>query len=178
MDLEHWRRTRTVAVPTYESELQTTAYFGTPEYLIQRLRQLQETHNVQYFGASMSFGKMQHADVMRLDGAVRAGRDAEVSLDEGAAMRGLTEALAEFIQAKTLQDVPSEGPGQGQEGDRRHLCGHARRCGERRPPHRCCATPSRPAKGGTSPLLGTGRMASAGDGGAGQRHLRPCPRLR
>jgi alkanesulfonate monooxygenase SsuD/methylene tetrahydromethanopterin reductase-like flavin-dependent oxidoreductase (luciferase family) len=65
MDLEHWRRTRTVAIPTYESELQTTAYFGTPEYLVQRIRQLQEMHHVQYFGASMSFGAMQHADVMR-----------------------------------------------------------------------------------------------------------------
>jgi alkanesulfonate monooxygenase SsuD/methylene tetrahydromethanopterin reductase-like flavin-dependent oxidoreductase (luciferase family) len=65
MDLEHWRRTRTVAIPTYESELQTTAYFGTPAYLVQRIRQLQEMHQVQYFGASMSFGAMQHADVMR-----------------------------------------------------------------------------------------------------------------
>jgi hypothetical protein len=64
-DLEEWRRTRTVAVPTYESELQTTAYFGTPDRLVQRLRWLQETHNVQYFGTSMSFGKMQHTDVMR-----------------------------------------------------------------------------------------------------------------
>jgi alkanesulfonate monooxygenase SsuD/methylene tetrahydromethanopterin reductase-like flavin-dependent oxidoreductase (luciferase family) len=65
MDLEHWRRTRTVAVPAYESELQTTAYFGTPAQLVQRLHWLQEEHNVQYFGASMSFGKMQHAEVMR-----------------------------------------------------------------------------------------------------------------
>jgi alkanesulfonate monooxygenase SsuD/methylene tetrahydromethanopterin reductase-like flavin-dependent oxidoreductase (luciferase family) len=64
-DLEHWRRTRTVEVPSYESELQTTAYFGTPDNLVQRLRWLQETHHVQYFGASMSFGKMKHADVMR-----------------------------------------------------------------------------------------------------------------
>lgn len=65
MDLEHWRRTRTVEVPTYETELKTTAYFGTPEQLIQRLRWLQEVHNVQYFGADMAFGKMQHADVMQ-----------------------------------------------------------------------------------------------------------------
>jgi alkanesulfonate monooxygenase SsuD/methylene tetrahydromethanopterin reductase-like flavin-dependent oxidoreductase (luciferase family) len=64
-DLEEWRRTRTVAVPTYESELQSTAYFGTPEQLVQRLRCLQKEYNVQYFGASMSFGKMRHADVMR-----------------------------------------------------------------------------------------------------------------
>jgi alkanesulfonate monooxygenase SsuD/methylene tetrahydromethanopterin reductase-like flavin-dependent oxidoreductase (luciferase family) len=65
MDLEHWRRTRTVAVPTYESELQTTAYFGTPDALVQRLRTLQQEHQVQYFGASMSFGKMPHAAVLR-----------------------------------------------------------------------------------------------------------------
>ena len=64
-DLEEWRHTRTVAVPTYESELQSTAYFGTPEQLVQRLRWLQKEHDVQYFGASMSFGKMPHADVMR-----------------------------------------------------------------------------------------------------------------
>jgi len=65
MDLEHWRRTRTVQVPTYETELQTTAYFGTPEQLVQRLRWLQEKHHVQYFGADMGFGKMLHTDVMR-----------------------------------------------------------------------------------------------------------------
>lgn len=65
MDLEHWRRTRTVAVPSYETELQTTAYFGTPDQLVQRLRWLQEVHQVQYFGADMAFGKMPHADVMR-----------------------------------------------------------------------------------------------------------------
>jgi alkanesulfonate monooxygenase SsuD/methylene tetrahydromethanopterin reductase-like flavin-dependent oxidoreductase (luciferase family) len=65
MDLEHWRHTRTVQVPAYETELQTTAYFGTPEQLVQRLRWLQEKYHVQYFGADMAFGKMQHADVLR-----------------------------------------------------------------------------------------------------------------
>jgi alkanesulfonate monooxygenase SsuD/methylene tetrahydromethanopterin reductase-like flavin-dependent oxidoreductase (luciferase family) len=64
-DLEHWRRTRTVKVPSYEEELQTTAYFGTPEQLVQRIRRLQEEHHVHYFGASMAYGKMKHADVMR-----------------------------------------------------------------------------------------------------------------
>jgi alkanesulfonate monooxygenase SsuD/methylene tetrahydromethanopterin reductase-like flavin-dependent oxidoreductase (luciferase family) len=54
-----------VQVPTYETELQTTAYFGTPEQLVQRLRWLQEKYHVQYFGADMAFGKMQHADVLR-----------------------------------------------------------------------------------------------------------------
>jgi alkanesulfonate monooxygenase SsuD/methylene tetrahydromethanopterin reductase-like flavin-dependent oxidoreductase (luciferase family) len=64
-DLEHWRRTRTVKVPSYEEELQTTAYFGTPEQLVQRIRRLQEEHKVEYFGASVSYGKMKHTDVMR-----------------------------------------------------------------------------------------------------------------
>jgi hypothetical protein len=65
LDLEQWRRRRTVEVPSYESELQTTAYFGSPEQIVQRIRRLREGHDVQYFGASMSFGKMRHADVMR-----------------------------------------------------------------------------------------------------------------
>lgn len=64
-DLDEWRRTRTVQLPSYETELQTTAYFGTPEELVQRLRWLQDVHQVQYFGADMGFGKMAHADVMR-----------------------------------------------------------------------------------------------------------------
>jgi alkanesulfonate monooxygenase SsuD/methylene tetrahydromethanopterin reductase-like flavin-dependent oxidoreductase (luciferase family) len=64
-DLDAWRRTRTVQPPSYETELQTTAYFGTPDQLIKRLQWLQEVHQVQYFGADMGFGKMQHADVMR-----------------------------------------------------------------------------------------------------------------
>ena len=65
MDLEEWRRSRTVEVPSYESELKSTAYFGTPEELVQRIRWLHKEHNVQYFGASMSFGKMKHTDVIR-----------------------------------------------------------------------------------------------------------------
>jgi alkanesulfonate monooxygenase SsuD/methylene tetrahydromethanopterin reductase-like flavin-dependent oxidoreductase (luciferase family) len=65
MDLDHWRRTRTIELPSYDTELNTTAYFGTPDQLVQRLRWLQDVHNVQYFGADMAFGKMQHADVMR-----------------------------------------------------------------------------------------------------------------
>jgi alkanesulfonate monooxygenase SsuD/methylene tetrahydromethanopterin reductase-like flavin-dependent oxidoreductase (luciferase family) len=64
-DLEHWRRTRTVKVPSYEEELQTTAYFGTPEQLVQRIRWLREEHQVEYFGASMAYGRMKHADVLR-----------------------------------------------------------------------------------------------------------------
>jgi hypothetical protein len=32
---------------------------------VRRIRFLQEEHDVQYFGASMSYGKMKHVDVMR-----------------------------------------------------------------------------------------------------------------
>jgi hypothetical protein len=32
---------------------------------VQRLRWLREEHHVEYFGASMAYGKMKHADVMR-----------------------------------------------------------------------------------------------------------------
>jgi hypothetical protein len=32
---------------------------------VQRIRWLREEHHVEYFGASMSYGKMKHADVMR-----------------------------------------------------------------------------------------------------------------
>ena len=52
-------------VPSYDEELQTTAYFGTPEQLVQRIRRLQDEYQVHYFGASMAYGKMKHADVMR-----------------------------------------------------------------------------------------------------------------
>lgn len=64
-DLEQWRRTRTIEPPGYESELETTAYFGAPGQMIEWIRWLQEEHNVQYFGVSMSFGSLKHAKVMR-----------------------------------------------------------------------------------------------------------------
>ena len=64
MDLDYWRRTRQVDPPSYESELETTAYFGTPDECVRRIRKLQQEHNIGYFGASMSFGKMEHAKVM------------------------------------------------------------------------------------------------------------------
>lgn len=65
VDLGHWRRTRPADPPSYESELETTAYFGTPEDCVSRIRKLQDKHNIEYFGASMSFGAMEHARVMR-----------------------------------------------------------------------------------------------------------------
>ncbi len=64
LDLDHWRRTRTEAPPTYESELDSV-YFVTPEECVKRIRRLQEEHDIGYFGASMSFGKMEHSKVMR-----------------------------------------------------------------------------------------------------------------
>ena len=65
VDLDHWRRTRPVDPASYESELETTTYFGTPEDCVRRIRKLQKEHNIGYFGASMSFGSMEHAKVMR-----------------------------------------------------------------------------------------------------------------
>ena len=65
VDLDHWRRTRTVDPPSYESELETTAYFGTPDQCVQKIAKLQKDHSIGYFGASMSFGSMKHAKVLR-----------------------------------------------------------------------------------------------------------------
>ena len=65
VDLEHWRRTRTVEPASYESELETTAYFGTPEQCVQRITKLRDEHGIGYFGASMSFGSMEHSKVLR-----------------------------------------------------------------------------------------------------------------
>ena len=65
MDLDHWRRTRTVEPASYESELETTAYFGTPEQCVERITTLRDEHGIGYFGASMSFGSMEHSRVMR-----------------------------------------------------------------------------------------------------------------
>ena len=64
-DLDHWRRTRTVTPASFESEAQTTTYFVTPDQCVQRIRNLQDNHGIGYFGASMSFGSMGHAEVMR-----------------------------------------------------------------------------------------------------------------
>ena len=37
----------------------------TPEQCVERLKFLQQEHGVGYFGASMSFGTMEHARVMK-----------------------------------------------------------------------------------------------------------------
>ena len=65
VDLAHWRRVRTAEPASYESELETTAYFGTPEQCVERIEKLRDEHSIGYFGASMSFGSMEHARVMR-----------------------------------------------------------------------------------------------------------------
>lgn len=65
VDLDHWRRTRPLHPPSYEFELETTAYFGTPDQCVQWIEKLRNDHNIGYFGASMSFGSMEHARVMR-----------------------------------------------------------------------------------------------------------------
>jgi alkanesulfonate monooxygenase SsuD/methylene tetrahydromethanopterin reductase-like flavin-dependent oxidoreductase (luciferase family) len=65
VDLDRWRRIRTVEPATYESELETTAYFGAPEQCVQRIARLRDEHGIGYFGASMSFGSMEHSRVLR-----------------------------------------------------------------------------------------------------------------
>ena len=65
VDLDHWRHTRAEHPPSYESELETNAYFGTPEQCAGWITKLQKEHGIGYFGASMSFGSMGHAKVMR-----------------------------------------------------------------------------------------------------------------
>ena len=51
--------------PSYESELQTTAYFGTPDQMTGWIGRLQKEHNVQYFGVNMAFGGLEHKKVLR-----------------------------------------------------------------------------------------------------------------
>ena len=65
VDLDHWRRIRTAEPASYESELETTAYFGTPEQCVDRITTLRDEYGIGYFGASMSFGSMEHSKVMR-----------------------------------------------------------------------------------------------------------------
>ena len=65
VDLDRWHRSRPTEPPSYESELETTAYFDTPDNCIRRIANLKKDHNIDYFGASMSFGSMNHYNVMR-----------------------------------------------------------------------------------------------------------------
>ena len=61
----HWRSVRTVEPASYESELETTCYFGTPDQCVEWIAHLRDDHGIDYFGASMSFGSMEHSRVMR-----------------------------------------------------------------------------------------------------------------
>ena len=65
IDLDRWRQTTTEAPPDYDAELKNTMYFGTPDQCTQWIERLRDEHNIGYFGASMSFGSMEHAKVMR-----------------------------------------------------------------------------------------------------------------
>ena len=64
-DLDQWITNRPEHPPSYESRLETTTCFGTPDQCIKRIRQLRDGHNVHYFGANMSFGTLEHGKVMR-----------------------------------------------------------------------------------------------------------------
>ena len=63
--MDEWITNRPEDPPRYESRLQTTTCFGTPEQCIARIKQLRDEHNVHYFGANMSFGTLEHDKVMR-----------------------------------------------------------------------------------------------------------------
>ena len=65
MDLDHWRRTRTQAPPSYETELAQTAYFGTPDQMTAWIRHLRDAHQVHYFVVNMDFGLLTHAQTLR-----------------------------------------------------------------------------------------------------------------
>ena len=64
-DLDDWVRTRKETPASFELEAETTTYFGTPDQCVGWIRNLEQNHNVGYFGASMSFGSMGHAEVMK-----------------------------------------------------------------------------------------------------------------
>ena len=64
-DLDHWIKTRPEDPPSHESRLETTAYFGTPDRLVERLKVLRDRHNVQYYTAHFSYGDLDHQKVMR-----------------------------------------------------------------------------------------------------------------
>ncbi len=65
VDLDHWRTIRTAEPASYESELEGTAYFCTPDECVRKIAKLRDEHDIGYFGASMSFGSMEHSRVMR-----------------------------------------------------------------------------------------------------------------
>ena len=65
MDMDEWKRTRVEQPPSYESLLESTAYFGTPDRIVKKIERLRDEHDIQYFGANMSFGSMEHSKVLR-----------------------------------------------------------------------------------------------------------------
>ncbi len=64
-DLDNWIKTRPEDPPSYESRLKSTAYFGTPEHVVERIKNLRDQHNVQYYTAHFSYGSIEHEKVMR-----------------------------------------------------------------------------------------------------------------
>ena len=78
VDLDNWRRIRTTEPASYESELEGTVYFGTPNDCVRRIERLRDEHGIGYFGASMSFGQHGALEGDALDGAFCEGSDAPV----------------------------------------------------------------------------------------------------
>ena len=65
VDLDYWKSVRTEHPPSYQSELVDNLYFGTPEQCVEKISGLQKDHGIGYFGASFSFGTMEHSKVMQ-----------------------------------------------------------------------------------------------------------------
>jgi alkanesulfonate monooxygenase SsuD/methylene tetrahydromethanopterin reductase-like flavin-dependent oxidoreductase (luciferase family) len=62
--LDEYRRTRTALPTSYEHIAEHRAFFGTPDEVAGRIRELQE-EGIEYFGCNFGFGSMPHEKVMR-----------------------------------------------------------------------------------------------------------------
>jgi len=64
-DIDHWIKTRPEEPPTFESRLKSTAKVGTPNKVVEAIKNLRDNHNVEYYTAHFSYGNMEHEKVMR-----------------------------------------------------------------------------------------------------------------
>jgi alkanesulfonate monooxygenase SsuD/methylene tetrahydromethanopterin reductase-like flavin-dependent oxidoreductase (luciferase family) len=64
-DLDNWIKTRPEEPPSFESRLKSTARVGTPDHVVQSIKNLRDEHNVQYYIAHFSYGNMEHEKVKR-----------------------------------------------------------------------------------------------------------------
>ena len=64
-DIDKWIKTRPEEPPTFESRLKSTAKIGTPDKVVEAIKNLRDNHNVEYYTAHFSYGNMEHEKVMR-----------------------------------------------------------------------------------------------------------------